>query len=124
MKTRNSPIDDLSAAAFFSLALMVLGGFGWFVAGMIHGSMQPKHKVRIEYVIYRDGVPYHKTGVYAMKGKGFKTNCYTRRERYGHGANVLEIVDTDDWGLYVDKQSVCVYTGYSDVEVKSLKIIE
>jgi hypothetical protein len=41
-----------------------------------------------------------------------------------HGANVLEIVDTDDWGVYVDKQSVCVYTGYSDVEVKSLKIIE
>ena len=104
--------------------LLIVGAIGWFTAATIHGANQPEHLVKIEYVIYRGNTPYPKTGIYKMKGKSFHTTYYTRSQRYGNGPNILEIKDSDDWGLYVGKQSICVYNGYNDVEVKSLKVIQ
>lgn len=106
------------------IIILIVGMIGWFTAAAIHGSNQPEHLVKIEYVIYRGNKAYPKTGIYKMKGKGFNTQYYTRTTKYGQGPNVLNIVDTDDWGAYFGKQHVCVYTGYNDIEVKSLKVIQ
>ncbi len=106
------------------LGLVAFAIIGWFVGATIHGETQPEHKVKIEYVVYRNGNAYPKSGVYTVKGKKFTTRYYTRTQKYGGGPNVLEIVDTDDWGMYAGKQCVCVYTGYNDVEVKSLKVLD
>ncbi len=106
-----------------SIAIVLL--FVSFFAGCwIEAANKPEHKVRVEYVIYRDGKPYEKSGVYSVKGENFKSRIYTRTQRYGNGPNVFEVIDADAVFGYFGKQCVCVYTGYNDVECKKITVIE
>ena len=112
---------------FIIIALCVLPIIllvAWASVCIVHDINQPTHKVEIKYIVYRDGTPYPNTKTYTMKGTSFVTSKYTERQKYGHGPNILEIKDADAWWCYVGDQVVCVYSGYNDVDVLSLKVIE
>lgn len=106
-----------------SIALVLLF-VAFFVGCWIEAANRPEHKVRVEYVIYRDGKPYEKSGVYSVKGKSFEPCIYTRTQRYGSGPNVFEVRDADAIFGYFGKQRICIYTGYSDIECKNITVIE
>lgn len=116
----------LSASTIISIIyiLFLFGLIGTACVALTHNLRQPIHKVRINYTVYRGDKPFNKTGVYEVRGKSFKPVREAQYHRYSSSPNVLLIEDEDAWLCYVNKQSVCVYIGYNDVECNSLEIIE
>ena len=50
-------------------------------------------------------------------------NYWESAGRYRGSYRVVRIVDKDAWCGYINKQSICIYTGLNDVEVKKLKVL-
>lgn len=122
MTEKTSKIVIASATMFVVCAILFL------VVGLIHDCCQPKHKVYVEYTIYRNGVEYNKSGTYDVRGKEFEVVVRTDRSsnRYGsgYGPNLLLILDKKYWLGYFGLQCVCVYSGYNDVECNYFEVVE
>jgi hypothetical protein len=95
------------------------------VANIIHYNSEPISKVYIEYNVYDGLATRHYSGTYEMKGKEFIIQNYWQSSGKHRGSyRVVRIVDKATWGGYFNKQSVCIYTGMNDIEVKILKVLE
>lgn len=92
---------------------------------VIHYKLEPRSKVYIEWTVY-DGISerdFH--GTYDIVGKEFAIQDYWESSRkYGGSYRIVRIVDKDAWCGYINKQSICIYMGLNDVEVKRLKVLE
>ena len=95
------------------------------VADIIHYDSEPISKVYVEYNVYYGVGTRRYSGTYEMKGKEFGIqNYWESLGKYRGSYRVVRIVDKDAWGGYFEKQSVCIYIGMNDVEVKKLKVLE
>lgn len=92
---------------------------------IIHYNSEPTSKVYIEWTVY-DGLSkrdFH--GTYDIKGTEFGIQNYWQSAGKHSGSyRVVRIIDKDAWGSYIDKQSVCIYTGMNDVKVTKIKVLE
>lgn len=97
----------------------------YIAADIIHYNSEPTSKVYIEYNVYDGAGTRHYSGTYEIKGKEFEVqNYWESAGKYRGSYRVVRIVDKDAWGSYFQKQSVCIYTGMNDVEVKVFKVLE
>lgn len=92
---------------------------------IIHYNLEPESKVYVEWTVY-DGLSkrdFH--GTYEMNGKEFTVQNYWQSTgKHGGSYRVVRIVDKDALGSYINKQSVCIYTGINDIEVTKIKVLE
>ena len=113
---------------YFSIIMTILIliiPFSWIIAEVIHYNCEPISKVYVEYNVYDGTGTRHYSGTYEMKGKEFGIQNYWQSAgKYRGSYRVVRIVDKDAWGSYFQKQSVCIYTGMNDVEVKVFKVLE
>lgn len=92
---------------------------------IIHYNLEPKSKIYVEWTVYDGMATRHYSGTYEMKGKEFEIqNYWESAGKYRGSFRVVRIVDKDAWYGYINKQSVCIYTGMNDVEVNNIKILE
>lgn len=95
------------------------------VIEVIHYNSEPQSKVYVEWTVYDGIATRHYSGTYEMKGKEFEIqNYWESAGKYRGSFRVVRIVDKDAWGGYINKQSVCIYTGMNDVEVNIVKVLE
>lgn len=95
------------------------------IAEVIHYNNEPENKVYVEWIVYDGFSPRRYSDTYDMKGSEFEVHNYWQSAgKYRGSYRVVRIVDKDAWGGYFKKQSACIYTGMSDVEVKILKVLE
>ena len=97
----------------------------WIIAEVIHYNCEKDSKVYVEWTVY-DGISArHYSGTYDMKGTEFSVRNYWRSAGKYRGSYMdVSIIDNDAWGGYINKQSVCIYQGFNDVEVTTIKVIE
>jgi len=97
----------------------------WIIAEVIHYNCEKDSKVYVEWTVY-DGISTrHYSDTYDMKGTEFSVRNYWRSAGKYHGSyRDVSIIDNDAWGFYINKQSVCIYTGMNDVEVNTIKVLE
>lgn len=98
---------------------------GWIVAGIIHYNLEPRHKIYVEWTVY-DG-PSERTfhGTYDIVGDRYGIlNTWHSTGKHGGSYRAVSIIDKDNWGAYISKQSVCIYTGLNDVKVNKIEIVE
>ena len=95
-------------------------------AEVIHYNCEKDSKVYVEWTVYNDnGTCRTYAGTYDMKGTEFGVQNYWQSAgRYGGSYRVVNIVDKNALGSYINKQSVCIYTGINDVEVNTIKVLE
>ena len=98
----------------------------WIIAEVIHYNCEKDSKVYVEWTVYTgNGTNRNYSGTYDMKGTEFSVRNYWQSAGKYHGSyRVVSIVDKDAWGSYINKQSVCIYTGMNDVEVTKIKVLE
>lgn len=95
------------------------------ITQVIHYNCEPEHKVYIEWTVYGCSTPRHYHGTYDMVGEEFKIyDHFVSAGKYQGSYRIVSIVDKNNWGAYIGKQSVCIYVGMNDVEVNKIKIIE
>ena len=103
----------------YSLAVCVICLIFWlFPYQIIKYNMLPEHKVYIEWTVYTASGPIDYHGTYDMKGYDFKTQYTSHR-----GSNTVCVID-DDASFFMGDQSVCIYVGTNDVNVKTIKIVK
>ena len=97
----------------------------WIIGEVIHYNCEQDSKVYVEWTVYNsNGTCRTYSGTYNMKGTEFGVKNYWQSAgRYGGSYRVVNIVDKDTWGSYINKQSVCIYTGINDVEVNTIKVL-
>ena len=98
----------------------------WIIGEVIHYNCEKDSKVYVEWTVYNgNGTCRNYSGTYDMKGTEFGVQNYWQGTgRHGGSYRVVNIVDKDTWGSYINKQSVCIYTGINDVEVNTIKVLE
>ena len=98
----------------------------WMIGEVIHYNCEQDSKVYVEWTVYNgNGTCRNYSGTYDMKGTEFGVQNYWQSAgRYGGSYRVVNIVDKDALGSYINKQSVCIYTGINDVEVNTIKVLE
>ena len=97
----------------------------WIIVEAIHYNCEKDSKVYVEWTVY-DGISArYYSGTYDMKGIEFSVrNYWESAGKYGGCYRDVSIIDKDAWGVYINKQSVCIYTGMNDVEVTAIKVLE
>ena len=98
----------------------------WIIGEVIHYNCEQDSKVYVEWTVYNNnGTCRTYSGTYDMKGTEFGVQNYWQSAgRYGGSYRVVNVVDKDALGSYINKQSVCIYTGMNDVEVNTIKVLE
>ena len=98
----------------------------WIIGEVIHYNCEQDSKVYVEWTVYNNnGTCRTYSGTYDMKGTEFDVQNYWQSAgRYGGSYRVVNIVDKNALGSYINKQSVCIYTGMNDVEVNTIKVLE
>ena len=97
----------------------------WIIAEVIHYNCEQESKVYVEWTVYDSYAPRNYSGIYNMKGSEFEVQNYWQSAgKYRGSYRVVRIIDKGAWSCYIGKQSVCVYTGMNDVEVKQIKLIK
>lgn len=98
----------------------------WIIGEVIHYNCEQDSKVYVEWTVYNNnGTCRTYSGTYDMKGTEFGVQNYWQSAgRYGGSYRVVNIVDKNTLGSYINKQSVCIYTGMNDVEVNTIKVLE
>lgn len=98
----------------------------WIIAEVIHYNYEKDSKVYVEWTVYNsNGTSRNYSGTYDMKGTEFSIHNYWQSAgKYRGSYRVVSIIDKDAWGSYINKQSVCIYTGINDVEVNTIKVLE
>ena len=98
----------------------------WIIAEVIHYNCEKDSKVYVEWTVYNgNGTSRNYSGTYDMKGTEFSIHNYWQSAgKYRGSYRVVSIIDKDAWGSYINKQSVCIYTGINDVEVNTIKVLE
>ena len=98
----------------------------WMIGEVIHYNCEQDSKVYVEWTVYNgNGTCRNYSGTYDMKGTEFGVQNYWQSAgRYGGSYRVVNIVDKNALGSYINKQSVCIYTGINDVEVNTIKVLE
>lgn len=98
----------------------------WIIGEVIHYNCEQDSKVYVEWTVYNNnGTCRTYSGTYDMKGIEFGVQNYWQSTgRYGGSYRVVNIVDKNTLGSYINKQSVCIYTGMNDVEVNTIKVLE
>ena len=98
----------------------------WMIGEIIHYNCEKDSRVYVEWTVYNGNGTYRNYfGTYDMKGTEFGVQNYWQSAgRYGGSYRVVNIVDKDALGSYINKQSVCIYTGINDVEVNTIKVLE
>ena len=98
----------------------------WVIDEVIHYNCEQDSKVYVEWTVYNgNGTCRNYSGTYDMKGTEFGVQNYWQSAgRYGGSYRVVNIVDKNALGSYINKQSVCIYTGINDVEVNTIKVLE
>ena len=98
----------------------------WVISEVIHYNCEQDSKVYVEWTVYNgNGTCRNYSGTYDMKGTEFGVQNYWQSVgRYGGSYRVVNIVDKNALGSYINKQSVCIYTGINDVEVNTIKVLE
>lgn len=96
------------------------------IAEVIHYNCEKDSKVYVEWTVYTgNGTSRNYSGTYDMKGTEFSVHNYWQSAgKYSGSYRVVSIIDKDAWGSYINKQSVCIYTGMNDVEVTKIKVLE
>ena len=107
------------------IILSVLVLFFVFIGiDLIEYRIAPEHKVEVTWIVYQGGHGRKYTNVFQMRGSNFRSRIDMSYGRYSNGKSVLILDGTDRWLAYVNNQGVCIYNGYSDVDIVSIKIIE
>ena len=98
----------------------------WIIAEVIHYNCEKDSKVYVEWTVYTgNGTSRNYSGTYDMKGTEFSVRNYWQSAgKYSGSYRVVSIIDKDAWGSYINKQSICIYTGMNDVEVTKIKVLE
>ena len=97
----------------------------WIIAEVIHYNCEQDSKVYVEWTVYNSFSSRQYSGIYDMKGSEFEVQNYWQSAgKYQGSYRVVRIVDKNAWGSYIARQSVCIYTGMNDVEVKKIKVLE
>lgn len=98
----------------------------WIIGEVIHYNCEKDSKVYVEWTVYNNnGTCRTYSGTYDMKGTEFGVQNYWQSAgRYGGSYRVVNIVDKNTLGSYINKQSVCIYTGMNDVKVNTIKVLE
>jgi len=98
----------------------------WIIAEVIHYNCEKNSKVYVEWTVYNgNGTCRNYSGTYDMKGTEFSVHNYWQSAGKYHGSyRVVSIIDNDAWGSYINRQSVCIYTGMNDVKVNTIKVLE
>jgi len=113
---------------YFSIIMAILIliiPFSWIIAEVIHYNCEQDSKVYVEWIVYDGSIPRTYSGTYDMKGTEFTVQNYWQSAgKYSGSYRVVRIVDKDAWGSYINKQTVCIYTGMNDVEVRKIKVLK
>ena len=98
----------------------------WIITEVIHYNCEQDSKIYVEWTVYNgNGTCRNYSGTYDMKGTEFSVHNYWQSAgKYRGSYRVVRIVDNNAWGSYINKQSVCIYTGMNDVEVNTIKVLE
>lgn len=97
----------------------------FIIAEVIHYNCEEDSKVYVEWTVYDGYTPRNYSGTYDMKGTEFSVHNYWQSAgKYRGSYRVVSIIDKDAWGSYINRQSVCIYTGMNDVEVTKIKVLE
>ena len=96
------------------------------IAEVIHYNCEKDSKVYVERTVYTgNGTSRNYSGTYDMKGTEFSVRNYWQSAgKYSGSYRVVSIIDKDACGSYINKQSVCIYTGMNDVEVTKIKVLK
>ena len=96
------------------------------IAEVIHYNCEKDSKVYVEWTVYTgNGTSRNYSCTYDMKGTEFSVRNYWQSAgKYRGSYRVVSIIDNDAWSSYINKQSVCIYTGMNDVEVTKIKVLE
>ena len=78
----------------------------------------PRHDVYVEWTVYTASGPRNYSGTYNMVGDHFGSMHMSHR-----GTNKVCIRRTNVHS-YIGDESVCIYTGTSDVDVNKIKVIK
>jgi len=97
----------------------------WIIAQIIHYNSEPRHKIYVEWVVYDSGTTRTCHGTYEIAGEqyGIRDEWHSTG-KHGGAYRAVSIIDKDNWGSYIEKQSVCIYTGLHDVQVTKIEIVE
>jgi hypothetical protein len=97
-----------------------------FIIGeLIYYNCEEDSKVYVEWTVYDGYTPRNYSGTYEMKGSEFEVQNYWQSAgKYRGSYRVVRIVDKNAGGSYINRQSVCIYTGMNDVEVTKIKVLE
>ena len=107
------------------IILSVLVLFFVFIGiDLIEYRAAPEHKVEVTWIVYQGGHGRKYTDGFQMRGSNFRSRVDMSSGRYSNGKLVLILDGTYRWLAYVNIQTVCIYKGYSDVDIVSIKIIE
>lgn len=104
----------------WSIIAFIIIYFGLTFGGMLLDYWTDEtHMVKIDWTIYTNSGPVHKSGTYEMKGDSFVGSTHSYR-----GTNTVTVKDEHNWYAYYGKQTVCIYVGTNDVDINSIKIVK
>ncbi len=110
-------IGIIIGTVFFFLAYLAFTLF-------IYPATLPEQRIRVTYTIYNGGTPRQKTGIYKIKGTKFKAYTSAKHHKYSPSEIEVTVRSTDKWNLGSPGTSICLYIGYSDVEVNKIEILK
>lgn len=97
----------------------------FIITELIFYNCEEDSKVYVEWTVYDGYTPRNYSGTYDMKGSEFEVQNYWQSAgKYRGSYRVVRIVDKNAWSSYINKQSVCIYTGMNDVEVNTIKVLK
>lgn len=111
-------------AITITIAISIIPIF--IICELIYYNCEQDSKVYVEWTVYNNnGTCRNYSGTYDMKGSEFEVQNYWQSAgKYRGSYRVVRIVDKNAGGSYINKQSVCIYTGINDVEVNTIKVLE
>lgn len=111
---------------FIGVASVIIFLFLFYLSFVlfIYPSTLPEQRIRVTYTIYNGGTPRQKTGIYKIKGTKFKARTMSNSHRYRPSDIEVTVESADRWNLGSPGTSICLYIGYSDVEVNKIEILK
>lgn len=118
-------LDWFDKHSIIAICIIIALFIGPLIGEFVHYKLEDEHQVYVEWTVYRDGYAHDYKDTINIVGDNFRVLSYWRTTKHHRNDHrIVQIVDGNAWHSYIGKQSVCIYTGTNDVDVRTIKIIK